>query len=137
MGEYWEAGGAGQQVAKERHGCVTAWLWVVIVANAGSAFLYLLAGETVQRGLGGGVSPGLILLLGVLSVANIVFAVMLLQWKKVAFLGFVGTSLVGAAINVMLGIAVGQTLIGLLGVGILYAVLQMAKNGRSAWAQLE
>lgn len=122
--------------AKERHGCVTAWLIFMIVVNSIVALLYLLGSGMIAENLPG-VSGATILISGLLSIANVVFAVLLLQWKKIGFFGFAGISVVALALNVSSGMSVGQSLLGLVGVAILYGILQIKQNDKSAWENLE
>ena len=112
---------------KQRHGCVTAWLILMIILNSLTTISYLFASEFIA-----GVnytSKTMVLLLGVLGVANVIFAVMLLKWKKLGFWGFVVSSIVVFIINLSIGIGIGQSLLGLLGVAILYGVLQIKNKG--------
>ena len=67
---------------------------------------------------------------------NIVCAVALFQWKKWAFWGFVASAVITFAINLEIGLGVGQAVLGLIGIVILYWVLQMGKE-KKGWAQLE
>ena len=79
----------------------------------------------------------MMILLAVLAALNVVFAVLLLTWKKIGFWGFILTSLAAVAINLSLGLGIAQSLIGLLGIVILWAVLQIKQNDVSAWKNLE
>ena len=121
---------------KERHGCVTTYLILMIIANSFAALLYLLASERIAQNLPGDASTITIILLGLIGVANVIFSVMLLQWKKIGFWGFVVSSILALIINISLKIGMGS-LIGLLGLIILYAVLQISRNNVSAWDNME
>lgn len=123
--------------SKQRHGCVTAWLIFMIIANAFSAISYLFMGDTISEALPEPVPTPMLYALAIIGIANLVFAIMLLQWKKWAFWGFVVSGLITLGINLSIGIGIGQSLLGLLGVGILYAILQINKDGKTAWANLE
>ena len=120
---------------KQRHGCLTAWLILMVIANSLTAMLYLFASELVRRGTPG--MPGwAVPVLGVGSVLNVVFAVALFQWKKWAFYGFAATAVVAFAVNVVVKVNLGQALFGFAGVGILYAVLQIGESNKG-WPQLQ
>lgn len=124
----------GQQ---ERHGCVTAWLILMIVANIISAISYFFLGDAIVALLPS--QPPLIMLLaiGFLAIINVVFAVMLFQWKKIGFYGFVVTSILAFGLNIFMGIGISQSLPGLLGFVLLYAIFQIKnKAGKSAWENL-
>lgn len=124
-------------VSKQRHGCVTAWLVLMIIANSLTAIIYLFASEMITDNLPGNVSTPMIILLGIIGIANIVFSVMLFQWKKLGFWGFIITSIGALIINLSIGLGIGQSLFGLVGIAILYGVLQIKKDSITAWENLE
>ena len=123
-------------IQKERHGCVTAWLVVMIVINSITAIIYLFANDFITDSLPGN-STIMIILLGLFGIANIVFAVMLLQWKKLGFWGFVLSSAAVLIINLSIGVGIGQSVMGLVGIFILYGILQIKKGNTTAWENLE
>jgi len=125
------------KVSKQRHGCVTAWLILMIVANSLTAGLYLFAKEMVTKSLPGDVSTPLIILLGICAIGNVIFSVMLFQWKKLGFWGFVVTGVGAIIINLIIGFSIGQSLFGLAGIAILYGVLQIKQGNFTAWENLE
>jgi len=121
-------------IQKERHGCVTAWLIFMIVANSVVALIYLLAMLNSEESP----IPGSILfILAILSIANVIFAILLFKWKKFGFIGFVVTAIIVFIINMYIGLGLTQSIMGLLGIGVLYAILQIEKNNVSAWENLE
>ena len=124
-------------VSGQRHGCVTAWLIFMIIINSLIAVIYLFASSFISNNSPIHISRTMIILLGVFCVINVAFAVMLLQWKKIAFWGFAGTGVVALIINLSIGMGIGQSLGGLIGVAILYGVLQIKKNGVTTWKNLE
>lgn len=121
---------------KERHGCVTAWLVFMIVANSIAVITYLFARSVIQKNLPAAIPSWAFIALGLIAIANIIFAVALLKWKKWGFQGFVFTSIIAAGVNLETGTSVLQTLIGLGGVIVLYAILRIRKDGVSAWDNL-
>jgi hypothetical protein len=125
------------KVSKQRHGCVTAWLILMIVVNSMIAALYLFAREMVTKNLPGDVSTPMIILLGIFGIANVIFSIMLFQWKKLGFWGFVLTSAGAIIINISIGLGIGQSLFGLTGVAILYGILQIKQGNATAWENLE
>lgn len=122
---------------KQRHGCLSAWLTLMLIGNSFSVLTYLLAGENINTVLNISVSKQLVLLMAFLSAGNVLFSVMLLRWKKIGFVGFVITSLVSVGINYSLGIGIFQSLLGLIGIAILFGVLQIPRNEKSGWQNLE
>lgn len=119
---------------KKRHGCLTAWLILMIIANAATAFLYFTGGALVAAAVPSG-NSALILVLGVIGLANVAFAIALFMWKKWAFWGFCGCSVITMIINIILGLGIGQSVGGLLGAAILYGVLQIGGDNKG-WDQL-
>lgn len=123
--------------SKQRHGCVTAWLILMIIANSISAIAYLFMGDALSEALPEPIPTPMMYALAIIGIANLIFAIMLLQWKKWAFWAFVGSGLITLGINLSIGIGIGQSLLGLVGVGILYAILQIKKDEKTAWENLE
>lgn len=122
---------------KQRHGCVTAWLVLMIIANSLLAILYFFASDMIVKNLPGNVSTQMIILLGVIGIGNVIFSVLLLKWKKMGFWGFTITSVVTLIINLSIGLGIGQSLFGLVGIAILYGVLQIKKEHVTTWDNLE
>jgi hypothetical protein len=125
-----------RQEPKSRHGCVTAWLVLIIVANVVGALLLFVA----QQQLGDSVSVHLAWFLPTivfLSLANVVCAVAVLNWKT---WGVIGICLIHAAaigIGVVLGTASAMSVcVGLIAPVVLLIVLQFGDR-RSTWSQLE
>lgn len=122
---------------KQRHGCVTAWLIFMIIGNSISSLTYLFGGNLIAQSFSGGISSFMVALLFFLGLGNVLFAVMLLKWKKLGFWGFIFTSICAVIINLNLGLGIQQSLFGLMGIVILYAVLQIKKDDVAAWENLE
>ena len=122
---------------RKRHGCVTAWLILMIILNSLVAILYLFGSEIVYKNSTSNISETGVLILGIIATGNLIFSVMLLKWKKWAFWGFTATSVITLSINVTNGHGVGTSLIGLIGVVVLYGILQIKKDEVSAWDNLE
>jgi hypothetical protein len=126
-----------QNEEKQRHGCVTAWLILMIIGNSIGALMYLFGSEMIMRAMPYGVSSSLIYLLAFVSVMNVVFAVLLFQWKRWGFYGFIGSAIAAFIINTSIGLPVGSSLLGLVGIGVLFAILQIKQNGVSAWDNMD
>lgn len=119
---------------KNRHGCLTAWLAVMILANVATAVMYYATGPTIAERLD--LPMWGVVALGGFAVLNVLFAGALFAWKKWGFYGFAATTVLIFGINVSIGVGVLQSVSGLLGVVILYAVLQMG-DPESGWDQLD
>lgn len=118
---------------KERHGCVSAWLWMVIVVNLCFCvyyFMTMLDSESSQS-LGYG-------FLSSLSVFLILGAILLMRWSRCGFYLMVGTSLLTLIVNhFLLEIEVGYSIPGILGILFWWVILQIRKNGVSAWKLMD
>ncbi len=124
-------------VTKKRHGCLTAWLVLMTILNSLAAIVYLFAGDWISKNLPEGISTPLLILLALLGVANVIFSVLLFQWKKWGFWGFIITSIGALIVNLSIGSGIGKSLFGLVGISILYGILQIKKDNVSAWKNLE
>jgi len=126
---------------RERHGFVTFWLWVIIIGGAITAIRHFLQADTIAAQLtyvtGNYVSLPLIYILGVLAVINIGFAVTLLNWKKWGFWALCGSATISMIININIGNAVIAVIGSLLSIVVLWAILQIKKDGISCWKNLE
>ena len=121
---------------RERHGCVTAYLVFVLVANAITSLVYVFMSDAILRNLPQA-EDWMIPILIVGSLLNVVFAVALLRWKKWGFFGFAALGAMIFVLNMMAGLG-AQSLAGLVGIGILWVVLQVAKEGQpKAWELME
>ena len=108
---------------QERGGCLTAWLIVVLIANALIAFYYLTSGAAMQQ-VYPSISPAIFLFLAVIGVVNIVSAIGLWTWHKWGFYLFAATSVITLVINIGIGLPVVSSLTGLIGVAILWYLLR-------------
>ena len=122
---------------KERHGCVSAWLILMMIGGVITAVMYLFTSDLITDALPVAIPQGMLIVLGLLGLLNIVFAVMLWQWKKIGFFGFAGITAVSLVINLYLSLGLTSVIGGVLGLVLLYGILQITKNGTSAWEQLE
>jgi hypothetical protein len=119
---------------KQRHGCLTTWLVLMIIANSLTALIYLLDKNAIKPNLHAPAWSRLAL--AVIGMANLVFSIALLRWKKWGFFGIVGTSILTLFVNLRNGVNPGFAVFGLTGVVMLYTLLQIGKD-RKGWTQLE
>ena len=107
----------------------------MIAANAIIAAIYLLGSAAVRPTVPG--APNWVIpVLAACSVLNIIFAVALLLWKRWGFFGVLGTTALTFAVNLRIGQSILQALFGLVGVAILFGVLQIGRENKG-WTQLE
>ena len=125
---------AASRMGKQRHGCLTAWLVFIIIANALAALVVLLAGSNLADT---GKFPLWVFLVQIaVNVAAVAFAIALFEWKKWGFYGFLGIGIIGLVVNLASGGNAVIAISGLVAPAILYAVLQIGGD-RKGWTQLE
>lgn len=117
------------EAEKKRGGLLTAWLILMLIANAGTTVFYFLAGSLITTLLPT-IPSWAPYVLGVMSLLNFVFTIFLFKWKKWAFFAFCGMAGIALVINIVIGTGI-SSLFGLLGPVILYLLL------RSKWNYLE
>lgn len=120
---------------KERHGCLTAYLVLAIIANSATALIYLFGAAAIKRGapnMPDWAFPVLI----VLVLFNLACAIALLRWKKWGFWGLVGSAVVTLGVNLAIGLGLSSAIVGVLGVILLYGVLHLGKDNKG-WPQLD
>ena len=121
---------------KKRHGCLTAWLILLVLGNGFSTVSFLFYGDAISENLETALSENNLWIPAVLSVLNLIFALMLFTWKKWAFWGLLLTSFIAFGLNIYLGLGLLNSAVGLLGIVLLYVLLQRKHQGKSAWEQL-
>lgn len=120
---------------KKRHGCLTAWLILMIIANSLTSLAFLIGSQSVRLKFPQA-PPWAFPVLGALGVINLVCAIALLKWKKWGFFGFVASSLIAFAVNLMVGVPIYQALLGIVGFVVLFGLLQIGKENKG-WTQLD
>lgn len=121
---------------KKRHGCLTAFLIVAILLNALTAFGNLAAGEAIEQTLPDAPSWGLPVL-ALLGVVNIVSLIAIWLWKKWGFFGVMLSGFITVFVNLAIGVNVMAAVMGLIGVAVLYGVLQIGDDKTKGWTQLD
>lgn len=119
---------------KQRHGCVSAWLWIAIISNLGYAIYYaasMFDAYTRSMSLGLG-------LLSILATLNILGSILLMRWNKLGFYIFLVSSILTSIVN--LGVLKTESYFGVSGIFailIWWGILQIRKDGISTWRLLE
>lgn len=116
---------------KKRHGCLTAWLILLMIANPVSALIYILGGNSYSY-LPGWYVPLVI----ILSLLNLTSAIALFKWKKWGFWTISAVTVIMFFINLSIGLGFASSVSGLVGIAILYGVLNIG-NENKGWPQLE
>jgi len=126
-------------VVKERHGCLTSWLSLMLIANA------LLVGGIIcalfDGGSGNSTEEWTIRGLVVFGGLNITFTLALFRWKKWGLFGGIVASLIVIAVGIfineakiMVDVVIG--LLELIGLAILCGILRLEKNAITGWSNL-
>src|ERR1035437_4875874 len=115
-------------IKKQRHGCVTSLLVIMIIFNSIATLIYFFESDLILRNLPKNVTYSSLVLLGLFGIINVISSILLLKWIKLGFWGFIISSVCVYAINVNNGMGVFRSLSGILGVLVLYGVLQIKQN---------
>lgn len=109
---------------KQRHGFVTFWLWFMIVVNAVMTIVMIANSYGMTS-----------IVAALLMAVNVVSAALLLNWKRIGFWLFCVTAVGSLIINISMESYQG-VFGAILGVAILYGILNIKKDGVSCWSQL-
>jgi hypothetical protein len=128
---------------KQRHGCLTAFLVVLITGSIFSlgSYLYDILSGSYQSYISELQIPlySFILTL-VLLFLNILWLIAIYKWKKWGFWAFVITGVASIIISIIyrptFTSLVQSFLINVIGIGMLYGVLHIGKENKG-WPQLE
>ena len=121
---------------KQRHGCLTTYLVLAIIANSATALLYLLGREAIKRNSQQHIPDWAFPVLMAVCLFNLVCAIALFRWKKWGFWGLVASAAVALCVNIAIGLGPLAAIGGVIGVLLLYGVLQIGKENKG-WSQLE
>lgn len=119
--------------SRERPWFVTGWLWFMLLANSLSAASYLFFAHAIQQALPH-ISELQMVLLGLGGVANIVFCVAILRWKKWGVWGLLLMTGLAFAFNYW-ALGLRSALLGLSGFVILVVLLNVGGE-RRVWPKL-
>lgn len=127
---------------KQRNGFITVWLGLIIIVNVFSGWSTIQSAVTnsfVQENI-----RTITALLGGLMLVVAAGAALVLAWRKIGFWLIVGAGVAGLCLScvryfiygdsVNLGMAVLGAIVGPI---LMYAILQIRKNGISCWSMLE
>ena len=121
--------------SKNRHGCLTAYLIFMLIANSAVFVMYLTSSEAIIAA-----NPSMpqwaIPVLMFFGTVNVICAVMLFKLKRSGFYGFVVSAIIVFFLNLHFGLGIAGSLPGLIGIAILYGVLNIGKDNKG-WPQLD
>lgn len=115
---------------KQRHGCVNAWLWLVIAVNLAFCGYYAFQmfsvwSNTLVWGFG---------LLSILALGIVLGAILLMRWNKCGFYLFIACSITTAIVNVcILDLGAASGIQGPVAILIWWGILHIKKDGVPAW----
>lgn len=120
--------------SKKRNGCITVWLWVAVLMNAAFAVFYvtkMFETSISANALGFG-------FMSVFGIANILGAVLLMRWNKIGFYIFLISNIVAVLISVaVLNLSAVDSISLLFAIIIWFAILQIRRDGQSAWSLMD
>jgi len=118
-----------------RHGGLVAWLVIVLAANIAAAavilYMYWVVNKTFPDA-----SVWSTAIRTTVALANVVFVIAIFKWRRWGFYGFIVSSLVALVTNISIGIGIPQSLVGLIGVLLLYGALNIGGPNK-AWPHLK
>ena len=126
-----------QAEKKGRHGCLTAWLIWIIFGNVVIAVTYLFVRSYLIKYLNFQIPGDVVGLAVFLCLLNVGAGFLLLYWKRIGFWIFIITTFFSVGVSLSYNPNVWQPLLSLLSIPILFAMLQLKRDGKSAWKNLE
>jgi len=117
--------------SKKRHGCLTAYLIFMLIANSATALI--ISGMIISY------AEPMNWALPILTIAcffNLACVIAILKWKKWGFWGFSVSAIFIFGVNLSIGTPLGSSIGGLFGIAVLYGVLQIGKDNKG-WSQLD
>ena len=120
---------------KKRHGCLMAYLIFLIVVVTVVGIYYVADASYLKSTLG--LPEWTLPVLVVLCVLEIVCAFALLKWKKWGFWGFCALAVIALIVNISSGLEVTSSLTGLVGIAVMYGVLNIGDKENKGWTQLD
>ena len=131
-----QAGDLAISPAKKRHGCLTAWLVLMVIADVFAAIAGFAMSAFAPAAVAKTGPPWAMPAMGVLCLLQLVCVIGLFMWKKWGFYGLVVLGVASAVINSIEGRWVSGVVGAIVGLAILYLVLQIGKDDKG-WPQLD
>lgn len=107
----------------------------MLIANTATAISTPLMLSTIRQ-TAPNVSTRSVAIIVTAAIANIVFAIALFKWRRWGFYGFIATAIVALITNLSIGLGIGQSIFGLIGIPLLYWVMNMG-GANKAWPHLK
>jgi len=122
---------------KKRHIIVTLFLILTILADAYGVYSSFFGDESEIINNSDISSKAIMIIFGILGIVDIFLITLILKWSKNAFWAICVTSIITFFINIFTGVSLTFSLIGLFGLLLFFAILQIKYNQKSAWKNLE
>ncbi len=122
---------------RERHGFTTFWLGYLIVNGLTAILLFTFFKKDVAEILQMELTDQYCYFMIGIGILNAISAFLLLSWKKIGFHGIIVSSILSMYLSLQMGSGIGASLLAFAQTGVLYLVLQLKKNNRSAWEWLD
>jgi len=121
-----------------RHGCVVTWLILLIVGNAISSLVSITMSEMMAKMDGVDyLNPPYYEWSGYIGLITIAGTILLYRKRKLGFHLVVISSMCSAALLFWVTREWTDALVPFIGVAVLYWILQITRDGETAWRQLE
>jgi len=115
------------ETEKKRGAWLTIWLVFMLISNFFAALMFLLLNKTIAS-----VYPNVAMwvwyVYGSLSLAIFVFVILLFMWKKWPIFAFIGIEVIVFIMNLVIGLGIVVSVIGLAGPIILYLSMRSRWN---------
>jgi hypothetical protein len=124
--------------SRRRHGFTSFWLIFSLISFALTGLFFIGMMDAIMMDMMPSymMPKGLMILSG-MGLAGIVPVVLLLKWKKIGFWIYCGVGAIAFVLNIVSSRFNPINLFGLIGIPIMWGVLHIRKDGKSAWEQLE
>ncbi len=119
----------------QRHGFITFWLIFGLILNCITVLILVLC-LTIPLKLPK-ISPASLMMLVVIGAFGIFFYLKLISYKKSGFYGLITLDIITYLLNLSIGLSFLLCTVGLIGIPLLYCILQLKKNGISTWKLLK
>jgi hypothetical protein len=121
---------------KERNGFVTTWLVLGVIANGIISLIYLCGGNYINDNLPEPLSDTTLYFLAAFGLVNVICYILLLNWKVIGFWGIFFSNIIVFIINLYAGVDPVTSFLSMGSFGALAGILQIRKEGVSAWNNL-
>lgn len=116
------------------NGFITFWLVMMLISNIIITVIYMLPSSVIGSVF---VLPDMRFIIANLVVINIFSTILLLRRIKLGFHIIVFIAFIQTILNIFAGYGIFSVLVGVLGVGVLFLILRIKKNGITGWKTLQ